>query len=270
MVYNTTFAAEQLALWQAGEVSRFEVTPSGIAFLTWPQITGGDDSKLVALAEDALGASSNVIDQAKLTFLSDYSVPQMELIIADSCLGPYPAPDNPLYGADFVTLAPIFIRPLSRGSVHVVSSNITQSPVIDPQYLSSQYDVQSLIEAGRYLRKIAATPPLSDFLAGEYLPGLAGTNTDEEWEAFIREDLFSIYHYSGTCAMLPKEDGGVVDSKLTVHGTGNLRVVDMSITPVLVGSHTQTLAYGIAGMAAEMITKDAGAEKETAGSRSKS
>lgn len=195
-----------------------------------------------------------MIDRTKLAFVSDDTIPQMEIIFADGSLN-YLSLDDPLYGADFVALAAVYMRPISRGSVHVASADITQAPVIDPNYLSSQYDLQGLVDAVKYMRKIAATAPLSDFLLSEHQPGPAVT-TDEDLEAFVREGLFSIYHYSSTCAMLPKADGGVVNSRLVVHGTKNLRVVDVSIAPVLIGSHTQTVAYGIAEVAADLIIED--------------
>lgn len=39
--------------------------------------------------------------------------------------------------------------------------------------------------------------------------------------------------------MLPRDKGGVVDPKLKVYGTTNVRVVDISIIPLHVGAHTQ-------------------------------
>ncbi|GKT74228.1 choline dehydrogenase [Colletotrichum tofieldiae] len=57
--------------------------------------------------------------------------------------------------------------------------------------------------------------------------------------------------------MLPKADGGVVDSSLKVYGTTNLRVVDASIMPILISAHIQTAVYGIAERAAEMIIEEA-------------
>lgn len=256
--YNSTYAAEQLALWEASQVSRYDSTGlHAIAFLTWPQLTAAS-AHLVALAQAALGQSTNVIDRAKLAFLSNPSVPQLELIFTDGSLNGYPlAPADPRYGtADFVTISAIAMRPLSRGYVHVASADIDRAPVIDPRYLASEYDLQSLVAAGRYIRRIAATAPLAGFLAGEQAPGEAAGDSDEAWAKYVREVSFSIYHYAGTCAMLPREDGGVVDARLRVHGTRGLRVVDVSITPVLIGSHTQTVAYGIAERAAEIIVED--------------
>jgi len=42
--------------------------------------------------------------------------------------------------------------------------------------------------------------------------------------------------------MLPRSDNGVVDPWLSVYGTENVRVVDMSISPIHVASHTQSVA----------------------------
>lgn len=116
--------------------------------------------------------------------------------------------------------------------MHIQSSNISQSPAIDPRYLSNAYDLQGLIEAAKFGRKIAQTEPLASLLVGEYLPGLAAISTDDEWVEYARKAMRTIFHYSGTCAMLPKEDGGVVDPRLRVWGTTNLRVVDASIVRI--------------------------------------
>jgi choline dehydrogenase-like flavoprotein len=121
------------------------------------------------------------------------------------------------------------VRPLSRGSVHIRSSDISQSPVIDPRYISNSYDLQALVEAGKFARKIGQTEPLASLLVGEYAPGPSTVSTDEQWAQYARQTMRTIFHFSGTCAMLPKEDGGVVDPRLRVWGTSNLRVVDASV-----------------------------------------
>ena len=98
---------------------------------------------------------------------------------------------------------------------------------------------------------------MSDVWVSEYEPGLDKVNTDAEWRDFVLNTTLSIYHPVGTCSMLPRKDGGVVDSKVKVYGTTNLRVVDASIIPVLISAHLQTAVYGIAEMAAEIIISDA-------------
>ncbi|KAK7718816.1 hypothetical protein SLS63_010422 [Diaporthe eres] len=244
--YNATYAAEQLTLWENGQPSRYDDGLTTIAFLNWKQLLG-DDTAVVDLAIQDFGNSTNVIDQAKLSFLSDYSVPQIEMTLNEKTnTGSYPPPDDPLYGSDFVNINGIAMRPLTRGSVHIQSSNISQSPAIDPRYLSNAYDLQTLIEGAKFGRKIAQTEPLASILVGEYAPGLSAVQTDEEWDEYARKAMRTIFHYSGTCAMLPREDGGVVDPRLRVWGTTNLRVVDASIT----------VTYGIAERAAEIIIQD--------------
>lgn len=253
--HNATYAAEQLALWKAGQFSRYDYTYNAIAFLNWNEVVG-NDSALISLAHQAIGNSTNVIDQTKLSFLSDDSVPQIEMSFADGLIGGYLPEDDPLYGSDFVGITVVGLRPLGRGSVHVRSADISQGPAIDPRYASSEYDVRTVVEAGKYARRIAQTRPLAGFLAAEHEPGLDAVGTDDEWAGYVREGLISMFHYAGTCAMLPVGDGGVVDPRLRVWGTRNLRVVDASVIPVLVGSHTQTVTYGIAERAAEIILKD--------------
>jgi choline dehydrogenase-like flavoprotein len=87
----------------------------------------------------------------------------------------------------------------------------------------------------------------------EYEPRLNNVNANAEWKDFVLNTTLAMYHPMGTCAMLPKKAGGVVDSKLKVYGTSNLRVVDASIMPVLISAHLQTAAYGIVKMAAKII-----------------
>lgn len=53
--------------------------------------------------------------------------------------------------------------------------------------------------------------------------------------------------------MLPKELGGVVDERVTVHGTRNVRIVDASVVPMEVSGHTMAPVYGVAEKAADLI-----------------
>ncbi|KAL3448017.1 hypothetical protein BJX65DRAFT_275667 [Aspergillus insuetus] len=41
------------------------------------------------------------------------------------------------------------------------------------------------------------------------------------------------YHICGTCAMMPREDGGILDWRLRMYGTSNFRVVDASSFPLV-------------------------------------
>jgi choline dehydrogenase-like flavoprotein len=99
---------------------------------------------------------------------------------------------------------------------------------------------------------MATTAPFENLWVSEFDPGM-NTNTDAEWETYVRNNVFTFFHPLGTCAMLPKKDGGVVDPQLRVYGVENLRVVDASVIPMIISGHIQTAIYGIAERAAEMI-----------------
>ncbi|KAF5637820.1 choline dehydrogenase mitochondrial [Fusarium sp. NRRL 52700] len=254
---NATFAAEQLALWNAGKRSLYDYTGSAYTFSTWKQALG-NDAKLVSLAKDAAGKDASKVDKKKLDFLKDSSVPQVEVIFSDGYTGVkgYPAATSPLFGKGFVTLIGVVMHPLSRGSVHINPSDPAGKPTINPNYLSNSHDIEAVFQTVKYNRKIANTEPMRSVWDDEYEPGL-DVKTDEQIKDYVLRTTLSIFHPSGTCAMLPKADGGVVDAKLKVYGTENLRVVDASVIPLLISAHIQTAVYGIAEIAAELIIKDA-------------
>ncbi|GJC87226.1 dehydrogenase citC [Colletotrichum liriopes] len=255
---NATFAAEQLALWNAGEVSLYDYTGSGYTFSTWAQALG-NDSRMVALAKEAAGEDPSIVDQQKLDFMSDPSIPQLEVIFSDGYTGVkgYPASTSPLFGKGFFTLIAAIMHPMSRGSIHINPSNTTGKPIINPNYFAHEHDLEAAIQAIKYCRKIAQTEPMRSTWESEYEPGLDVVQTDEQWKQFALNTTLSIFHPVGTCSMLPKQDGGVVDANLKVYGTSNLRVVDASVIPLLISAHVQTAVYGIAEIAAERIIANA-------------
>lgn len=53
--------------------------------------------------------------------------------------------------------------------------------------------------------------------------------------------------------MMSRGLGGVVDPKLKVYGTSNVRVVDASVLPLQVSGHLTATLYAIAERASEMI-----------------
>lgn len=122
-------------------------------------------------------------------------------------------------------------------------------------------DQKIAIQAFKNLRKVLGQADLAAFTIGpdngEVVPGVA-IDTDEEILNYIRSTTIPIWHVSGTCSMLPKEKGGVVDSRLRVYGIQGLRVVDASIIPIIPDQHTMGPVYMIAEKAAVMIKEDWG------------
>ncbi|KUJ09476.1 alcohol oxidase [Mollisia scopiformis] len=159
---------------------------------------------------------------------------------------------------NFFTLLGVLEHPYSRGAVHIQSSDPTVYPEIDPKYLSNPFDLEVLSRIALHLQKVARTPPLSDLLKGNgtiYQPGYyeLDSNNVGEW---IKQNLQSEYHPAGTCAMMPKEKGGVVDERFRVYGVDGLRVVDASVFPLMPRANLQTLVYAIAERAANFMKED--------------
>ncbi|EMD36302.1 hypothetical protein CERSUDRAFT_52107, partial [Gelatoporia subvermispora B] len=130
-------------------------------------------------------------------------------------------------------------NPFSRGSIHIRSNDFRMQPVIDPRIFEQPYDLITMVELVKFARRIAHTEPLAGLLSGtEVYPG-PQVETDEQIAEWLKDTISTTYHTVGSCSMLPLEDDGVVDAKLKVYGTTNIRVVDIGIIPLHVGGHTQ-------------------------------
>lgn len=150
-----------------------------------------------------------------------------------------------------LTIAPCQLRPESRGSIHIRSTDPTQHPAIVPNYLCDRLDQQVIVEALKWGRRIAAQTPLRRYVAHELNPGEA-LQTDAELLDYARAAGTTIYHPVGTCAM-GHGASAVVDPQLRVHGVERLRVVDASVMPRLVSGNTNAPTIMIAEKAADMI-----------------
>ena len=102
------------------------------------------------------------------------------------------------------------------------------------------------------MRKIAQTEPFKSLLGREVNPG-PEVQSDEDVSLWLKKYLTTVHHTSSTCSMLPRDMGGVVDSELRVYGTKGLRVVDLSVVPLIPSAHTQSIVYAIAEQAADII-----------------
>lgn len=155
------------------------------------------------------------------------------------------------------------LLPFSRGSIHINTTNPLSAPAIDPRFLQLPIDTQIEAAIAIKIRQIFATPPLSQHVSAELTPGFAvvpqnASFADEHWGAWIRGSFAGNSHPLGTCAMMGRELGGVVDGRGRVYGTRNVRVVDASVFPTQISGHLSASVYALAGKIADALLEEGG------------
>ena len=150
-----------------------------------------------------------------------------------------------------VTLNSAYLRPRSRGTVRLASSDPEAAPLIDPNYWADPYDREMSIRGLKLAREIMAQEALKPFVLAERLPG-PQVQTDEDYFNYACANAKTDHHPAGTCRM-GADSGAVVDPALRFNGIAGLRVVDASIMPSLISSNTNAAAIMIAEKAADMI-----------------
>lgn len=147
-------------------------------------------------------------------------------------------------------------RPTSRGHIRIASPDAFTHPTITANAFSTDHDVQEMLLAVKYLRHLAAQPPLARLIAEELRPGPEIT-TDEQIIDDFRRRSGTVYHPSCTCRMGPDPASSVIDARLRVHGVDALRVIDASSFPNLIAGNTNAPAMMVGWKGAELVLADA-------------
>lgn len=156
-----------------------------------------------------------------------------------------------------VTLNSAYLRPRSRGTVRLFSSDPAAAPLIDPNYWEDPYDREMSIRGLKLAREIMRQPALRSFVKAERLPG-PEVQTDQDYFDYACKHSKTDHHPAGTCRM-GSDPAAVVDPSLRFNGLEGLRIVDASIMPTVVSSNTNAPTIMIAEKAADMIRADHGA-----------
>ena len=147
-------------------------------------------------------------------------------------------------GGHIVPIA--ILKPLSRGSILINSTDPLAPPVIDYRTFSHPADLAVAVEALKKTRAFFASGPMQELGTVEVVPGgqIVG---DEAIADAIRGFAVSTWqHPVGSLPMMRRDHGGVVDPELRVYGVKRLRVVDASMMPLIPAAHTSSTVYAVA------------------------
>lgn len=136
---------------------------------------------------------------------------------------------------------------LSRGTINLNPTDIYAEPILDYRSFSNPLDFVLMRESMKYARHYHRDSETVQeaFAPVETFPGANITGAD--FDFYIRNTSSSTTgHMSGTCSMMPRHLGGVVDTELQVYGVTGLSVADASIMPLVPGAHTCATVYAVA------------------------
>jgi len=252
------YLAGQVKAYQESKRGMLSGSFSGYAYVPLDRMMEPSAlSKFTSDVESDLTLQGTETRKRQLNFLKswfkDTKHAQLEILQFPTfySLGPLTRKED--LSSRYQTLLLINLHPLSRGSIHIGSADPLAKPIIDAGYLRNPLDVDILVSSVRFARKLMQTAPYSDAKPTFYDPPGEIIDDDDKIRDWVRSRVEPIYHPVGTCSMLPREDGGVVNPELIVYGTNNVRVIDASILPLELSSHIQCTVYALAEKAADII-----------------
>jgi choline dehydrogenase len=164
---------------------------------------------------------------------------------------------TPLHRFPAITVSPCNLRPTSRGTVRLTSTDLSAAPEIAPNYLSTDEDRRIAADALRLTRRLMRQQALANYRPEEFRPGPAVSDSDPDLIHAAGEIGTTIFHPVGTAKMgLASDSIAVVDARLRVHGLKGLRVIDAAVMPTITSGNTNTPTIMIAAKGSEMVLQD--------------
>lgn len=231
---NPEFAAEQKALFQANATGIYTNPTADV--IGWEKIPAHLRKGWSKKTHDALAKYPEDWPEAEYISLGSWLGEDFDSRFAD-----------PADGYNYGTLVCAVVSSLSRGTVSISSADTSVQPIINPNSLTHQADIDVAVAAFKRAREFWSTDVMKELAIGEEIYPGPKVVTDEQILASIRRSYNAIYHASCTNKMGKKNDPlAVVDPQTRVYGVKNLRVVDASAFPLLPPGHPQSTVYALA------------------------
>lgn len=156
-------------------------------------------------------------------------------------------------GKQQVSLLMCLEHPLSRGNVHIKSSDPFQQPDIDPGYFRNKADAKILAAGIKWIDQVSKHPIFAQYIDRRELPPADSDilDTEEGRIEYLKNHISTQYHIIGTCAI-----GAAVTDRLLVRGTANIRVIDSSVFPAHVSGNILATTYAVAEKGSDLVKED--------------
>ncbi|WP_109355113.1 choline dehydrogenase [Sphingorhabdus sp. EL138] len=146
-------------------------------------------------------------------------------------------------------------KPKSRGRVRIKSADPSEAPSILYNYMQHPDDVSVWRQCIRLTREIISQPAMDAYRGDELQPG-TDIDSDEQIDAWVKDNVESAYHPCGTCKMgSPDDPLAVVDTDCRVIGLDSLRVVDASVFPTVTNGNINAPTIMVAERASDIILR---------------
>ena len=143
----------------------------------------------------------------------------------------------------------------SSGELTLTSADPNEPPHLDFRYFETEWDRRRMREAIHLSLKFLEHPSFGPLIERRLTPSDEDVASDDALDTWLRQNVATTQHTSGTCKMGPESDPmAVVDQYCRVRGLQNLRVVDLSVCPNVVRANTNATAIVIAERAAGWIS----------------
>jgi choline dehydrogenase len=145
------------------------------------------------------------------------------------------------------------MRPTSQGTLALRSADPRDAPLLDPNYLATEHDMQELRESYALIQEIVAQKPFDPY-RGKPLEPTAMPTSRADIDELIRNLSGSGFHLSGTCKMgSDRNEMTVVDPQTRVRGIDGLRIADGSIMPSIASSNLNAPIMMVGERASDLI-----------------